>query len=120
MNAWEIIEKESFKGITGYGDDADNMVKKGVIAGIKFLESNSEMEPERKLKEEGGALIIYPPSFNENADFEAMREVVSPLLYGGTHAMYEMAVSIVYFWFLKGTEEFLRKLRGVAGNDKNL
>lgn len=108
---YKLISQKSFQGTTGYGSDADTMVKDAVVAGIKFLEENPSITPDRGVERRAGGAKIFPLVFDENADMEKLRKVISPLMYGGSGAMYEQAVSIVMFWKKYGTEETLLKLR---------
>jgi len=107
---YELISQKSFRNITGYGSDADARVKKAVIAGIKFLEENPTLLPARVQQKLPTGMEVFPPTFIENSDMGRLRQVVSPLMYGGSGAMYEMAVSVVMFWKEHGTEKTLLKL----------
>jgi hypothetical protein len=105
----EVLAEEKFGGICGgYGVEADEMTKTAIIAGIKYLEEHPDVHPVCIVDKNS---VSFPPQTKENKDMKFLRSVVSPLMYGGSGAMYEHALSMVMYWVKHGSEDFLEQLR---------
>lgn len=112
MNKSEEISKESFKGITGYGEDADNLVRQVVVKFVKALEENPNLNPGRKLEKVKG-LKVYPPMYKENSDLKKLKNLA--FVDGGmSGAMFESGISLGMFWYINGHDTFIKKLREVV------
>lgn len=108
MKDSERVAKKPFTGISGYGAEADGMIKAGVLAGIIYWEENPELKPTLEVSKDA---ICFPPEVFPNRDMEKIMEVISPKLNGGTGAMFAQANSIFAFYAKHGIEELLSKLR---------